>query len=126
MNTKHKPATPLPWAFVDNGMQIIAREAPAQIRPVSVAHATRAHANYNTNNALVDVAYIAHAANAYPKLVEALRETSARLRGAAHDARQGVSQRSGNPIEVYSERADAYEDQAIEADALLRELGEGA
>ena len=73
-----------------------------------------------------DAKYIAQAANAYPKLVQALRETSNRLRGAAHDARQGVSQRSGNPIEVYSERADAYEQQAHEADSILRELGETA
>lgn len=102
-----KPASCLPWEDYPGNMI-------TDMRGGRVA----------TDVSAADAAYTIHAANAYPKLVAALRETAARLRGAAYDARQGVSQRSGNPIEVMSERADEWEREAQAADALLNELGE--
>lgn len=114
--TKHKPTTPLPWRVcrMEGG------------RRLALVNSMGGLITYFDTIGEDRAAYIAHAANAYPKLVQALRETSARLRGAAHDARQGVSQRSGNPIEVYSERAEEWEREAIAADALLSDLGEAS
>jgi hypothetical protein len=74
MTTKHTPATPLPWkscsAFINN--------APNR---AIVAHkewggATLVDCGAQTNEnpiPMLNATYIAHAANAYPKLVEALR-----------------------------------------------------
>lgn len=60
--TKHQPATPLPWRVSnsrDGGFRVVQTVAPvAQITKIG-----------NEANA----AYIAHAANAYPQLVAALR-----------------------------------------------------
>ncbi len=55
--TKHAPATPLPWNVEDNGRLIV---APNTTLP-------------RYRDSAADAAYIAHAANAYPQLVEALR-----------------------------------------------------
>ncbi len=66
---KHAPATPLPWRI----------EPAAQQKPrvsIKVAHAVLLsdHAPRMADVRLAqDAAYIAHAANAYPKLVEALK-----------------------------------------------------
>jgi hypothetical protein len=73
--TKHSPSTPLPWTW----------------RTLSGV------------NQMKDLAYAAHAANAYPKLIEALRKVVA--------------------------QAQQYPDNAagvhVDAAILLRELGEG-
>ncbi len=87
MSTNHKPATPLPWSvLIEDGANAIC----GRIDPVTGKAIPRGR----------DVAYIAHAANAYPQLVRALREAADNL-----DYRGG------------KERADAYR-------AILRELGE--
>lgn len=90
-----KPATPLPWEWlpdegqfiVDSRKQIVA-EVPCQGCPPE------------------NGAYIVHACNAYPRLVEALRELMLRC-----DGEEGV-------------RADGSNIQTMRASALLLELGE--
>lgn len=61
-----------------------------------------------------DMTYIAHAANAYPKLVEALRDLSAQVARVAAENKHVAA--SGLHCLGPSERAAA----------LLRELGEGS
>lgn len=81
--TKHTPATPLPW---------LADDLPV-------------HASLNKPRLRQNRAYAAHAANSYPKLVEALRHLE----------------------HVASTRdRQAIEDALITARDLLRELGEVA
>ncbi len=63
MTTKHTPATPLPWQGYTSGydLSIVARQhtlAEKVCRGIGAS----------------DAAYIVHTANAYPRLVEALRE----------------------------------------------------
>lgn len=89
MTTTHKPATPLPFiASVDN----ISRDNLLLLRGMCG----------NASDGVQNAAYIAHAANAYPKLVAALRRIDATISGSQAQAVQ-----IGNAI------------------ALLRELGEG-
>ena len=69
MDQNHKaprPATALPWTAVE--------KSPTYISPIVPLewHYTRDDDGIHFNPQ--DAAYIAHAANAYPKLVEALRE----------------------------------------------------
>lgn len=59
MTTKHKPATPLPWKYGELSQNIIGQ------RGQLIAECVEADFD--------DAAYISHAANAYPKLVAALR-----------------------------------------------------
>lgn len=66
MDTKHQPATPLPWVF-DDARGVIRMETGPHI------------ANLTVRSGDADGPYLAHAANAYPKLVEALRELQATL-----------------------------------------------
>ena len=91
-NTKHKPATALPWnvrqGYVSGDSLIIARMERGY---------------YEDREQ--DAAYIAHACNAYPQLVAALRD----LREAALLARTG---------------AEMSYDAVQRADEVLRDLGE--
>jgi uncharacterized iron-regulated membrane protein len=64
MNTKAKPATPLPWKL--SGLYDIRGESQGEPIISSTAH-------FSEQTAEVNIAYANHAANAYPKLVEALR-----------------------------------------------------
>src|SRR3990167_11495800 len=93
--TKHTPATPLPWS------NPITHGVSGRIDPVCVADRG------------LDATYIAHAANAYPKLVEALRTLQTRINacelGPVHDGRA---------------IADEMESECETSRALLRELGE--
>lgn len=96
MTVKHKPETPLPWAADVNNPNWngdIDSHGTA-VRSVSVARAKRDQ----------DTAYITHAANAYPKLVEALKRAQ---------QREYNSFEPDNQSNVYKEHA-----------ALLTELGE--
>ncbi len=92
---KHKPATPLPWT-VEHGNHVIGgnqERSRVAVGSLSVAEYRVADQN---------AAYIAHAANAYPRLVEALRE---------------LAEASGRGIE-------ACVNAEARAESLLRELGE--
>ena len=88
MTTNHKPATALPWTAFANDVNGKADRVSGL-------------------SSHVDAAYITHSANAYPKLVEALRN----LRAAVQ---RGVFDDIGPDIQPDS----------VAADALLRELGE--
>lgn len=98
METKIKPAAPLPWTR--SGQFINARGILDLI--AEVMHREGTHQ---------DAAYIVHACNAYPRLVEVLRELHYRAVYAVGDCRD------------HSDRGAAK--VAIDAaSALLRELGE--
>ena len=108
MTAKHSPATSLPWVTeklrAPNGGTYYRCGSESDSGPVvqvfgTMSGAYDAHAN---------AAYIVHAANAYPKLVEALRETLRdRLTQAnLHQLPPGIRSRLES------------------ARALLRELGE--
>ena len=93
--TKHKPETPLPWKRA--GMSQLQCEPPRGMMNGKIV------ADFGNPN---DAVYIAHAANAYPRLVEALQmmvEVSATY---APEERAAVSGRINH------------------ARALLAELGE--
>ena len=60
---EHTPATPLPWIVNLR-------------RHVVTADASQDAAHCKGSNGVEDAAYIAHAANAYPRLVEALRKVA--------------------------------------------------
>lgn len=107
-NVKHQPATPLPWHV--GGVKTPKRgEYPAY--PINNA----AHENiaqlpiYARGGSNRDAAYIAHAANAYPKLVEALRFGLRAIEGK-------MARNAG-----LTAHEIAFRD---EAEPLLRELGE--
>ena len=63
MTTNHKPATALPWKYQAEGR--------AQFGILGSARLPAPHPTAQNNQ--TDAAYVAHAANAYPRLVEALR-----------------------------------------------------
>ena len=87
-----KPATPLPWNMQDGGRSNLAHvEAEADGAQVCSINKKR----------VADAGYIMHAANAYPRLVEALR-------ACLIDMQPGVD----------------YADHIVNGHALLRELGE--
>lgn len=81
-----KPATPLPWGEDDNTLDLVLSQNPAS-RSVSVS-------------------YLYHAANAYPKLVEALRECKSYL--------------DALPAREHEASSETY----VQIKTLLRELGE--
>lgn len=96
----HKPATPLPWyrAAADRHVQLTPESSGPWLRTAHVEGSTRDEwARIESNQR--DVAYIVHAANAYPRLVETIKGWLPR----------DVSE-------------DGTQDQAMRA--LLRELGE--
>lgn len=64
MPTNHKPATPLPWRVSSMGYLCNGNMALAS---------TDASGGHVLSMAVADAEYTAHTANAYPKLVEALR-----------------------------------------------------
>ena len=102
--TATKPATPLPW---ESGM---VETEPHCVAFYLITQATNiggwnvAQTLSNKERDAKDAAYIAHAANAYPRLVEALRDALSALVCEGHH--EGVSR----PV--------------TDGRALLRELGE--
>lgn len=70
MNTKHKPATGLPWVAAYGSSTIRTFDGKG-----TVAAAIKS----------ADVAYLAHTANAYPELVEALKAMRAAFWGTSHN-----------------------------------------
>lgn len=93
MGTKHKPDTPLPWsaAVSFDGRPIedpLEYESPGfydnkGIYSESSDKYPVGCSEYNVFQAPEDYVYIIHAANAYPRLVEALKNTP--QTSAAHD-----------------------------------------
>jgi hypothetical protein len=87
MNTKHKPATPLP-------LEAVPHRDPDEGDPMAVVYCD------TFEQAVQTADYITRAANAYPQLIEALRDVLRQVK--------------------------AYEGQHDNLRALLHELGEGS
>ena len=104
-----KPATPLPWHVGMKQAEQIVYDATGW----AVANATVYHGKAELPETKANAAYIVAAANAYPRLVEALRGTLGKL--AAYIDTQG------DPQYIYA--AEKHHDDVL---ALLRELGEDA
>jgi len=115
-HVKHTPATPLPWKHEAE------TATHRKTRGPFAGTETRINRVVGSDDAIVaststgfghlyadmgdDMAYIAHAANAYPRLVAALRELTLRC-----DGEEGI-------------RADGSNIQTIAAHAILEKLGE--
>lgn len=112
MTAKHSPATSLPWdGPVNYGVSKFEVQGP--------------HSRLATVDKLPDAAYIVHAANAYPKLVEALRRSKSMLTTslAALDAvATGATLTKAEEFAGNIRRDTRASLQ--ETQALLRELGE--
>jgi hypothetical protein len=102
--TEHTPATPLPFTHKVNGRlsAVLAEDGLVVMGSLVVPGLKKDAGNH---------AYFTHAANAYPKLVEALRELLAEwdVMHADEDQRSGITEETGG---------------IVGARALLRELGE--
>ena len=72
---RHRPATPLPWRAVDGEGQFDLMHAEdGRITSLHYAHGVFAQRDCQRR----DSAYIAHACNAYPRLIAALKLAYAR------------------------------------------------
>ncbi len=99
---KHQPATPLPWRTERerDGVRQIKGKSPYFVARVHGPFTVGDPAGVGYEGAEANAAYIAHAANAYPKLVRALENVAL----AFGDGEREIA--------------------AKEAAVLLRELGE--
>ena len=104
MTTKHTPATPLPWAIDLVQTRRVMFRGTHRIISASAVPALAFDER--------EAAYIAHAANAYPKLVEALRKAIRELR--IENVNADGEQKPNTPIAIVNE----------DFAALLRSLGE--
>lgn len=113
---KHQPATPLPWRST-HPMKLDDSAPRHGLVRIDAGHfpSVAQMVEYDKRNAVPvqDARYIAHAANAYPKLVEALRAASRELWQAL----------GGGDDDDCRTIADA---RCKRFDSLLRELGEDA
>jgi hypothetical protein len=101
----HKPATPLPWHADLRGAP---KSQPRIACTAKNLHGAECSSALGIVPAIADADYIAHAANAYPRLVEALRA----LEQACY---------------VYGQESQVPHLPVLQqAGALLRELGEVA
>ena len=105
-----KPATPLPWTVGKT-----TRIGGVEIQSVDINAGDYAGEAYTPQ----DAAYIAHAANAYPRLVEALRKSMQHCDQLSSTANT-IAAKNGLGRKVHPE------DFTEHAAALLRELGESA
>ena len=113
----HKPATPLPasaplpWIVqADHSQYNIVHAEDARVASLHFERTIAAQKMAASERAH----FIAHAANAYPRLVEALHR-------AANDLRSWRKQASGQIKEPIRLQVQTYEDQMR---AILRDLGE--
>lgn len=78
--TKHTPATPLPWKVVQAGDPNNVPRIMSEKGGVAVLCVNRFMGEKGpSKEEMQQAAYLAHACNAYPKLVEALREATESL-----------------------------------------------
>ena len=132
MPTNHKPATPLPWKIVGDTTEakiVHSSPNPAKGKGIEfpaaiISHVARMHSQWicdeHVGNPFDNARYISHAANAYPKLVEALNNIKSA--GHAFNGSQDPEQ-----LKRALDRANEKLDQCADwARALLRELGEDA
>lgn len=107
MTTKHAPGTPLPWHLGVKQLERIVYDEKGW----AITNATVYHGHADDPDCRNNAAYIAHAANAYPKLVEALRSAMDAISAeyCGHDGQCGADVK-GCYVRKFA--------------ALLRELGE--
>ena len=79
--TKHAPATPLPWHLGTRQAEQIVYDGKGW----AVANATVYHGHADGAETKANAAYIAHACNKYPQLVQALRAMMEQY-SVAHDS----------------------------------------
>ena len=101
--SNHTPATPLPWHLGLKQAERIIYDATGW----AIANATVYHDKSDAAETKANAAYIAHAANAYPRLIEALR---------------GLRANCPSPKKIKDDFS--YILCREQADKLLRELGE--
>lgn len=102
MSARHAPATPLPFeVFAESFIR-------SRGEVFTAASWSDEDDGISEKETKQNIAYLAHAANAYPALVEQLRTLNFHLKSRV----RAILDRSGKPI------SDGI-------DALLRELGEG-
>ena len=72
MTAKHKPATALPWSVdqTPSGFEVVNEETLFTVARIPTSQRSMSTRMMETN-----AAYIVHAANAYPKLVEAIKDS---------------------------------------------------
>ena len=109
MTPKHTPATPLPWRVVEHRGKRIFINGPLREDGQYGADSHSIACLYNLTNWQADAAYIAHAANAYPALVEELWRARAGLLAAWEATPEGIG--------AISKGIECIDD-------LLRSLGE--
>lgn len=118
--TTHKPATPLPWKQGSNLSPEFICGTHGDGHNVPIAGMQTFREGYAT-----DAAYIAHACNSYPRLVEALRQakaasTSAYLRGADFNNNSA----SAKAREVGAEMRSYAAELGNDIESVLRDIGE--
>ena len=111
----HKPATPLPWHTEDPGSKVDGCSYTNGADGKTVDHHGDIFQTREANEQ--NGAYKVHAANAYPKLVEALKTEAATLRAWAAQSRSGGW--STHQVEPQLKRAH-------EIELMLYSIGEGA
>ena len=116
--TKHQPATPLPWLHNDTTrrplpLHYYARICGEEGRDAETIAVVPCH-DMSDTSAAEDAAYIAHAANAYPKLVQALK-------GALNIYALQALRDCADP-----KMLEGWRKNQESVKALLRELGEEA
>ena len=120
MTTKHKPATALPWEATrrddPSGKNWICSDVG---QAVNLGGLVVTRTLSPAANGFEDAAYIAHACNAYPKLIEALRSME-------QWARDLSEQSDANALDGLERLRREHCLQYNDARALLRELGEDA
>ena len=126
--TKHAPATPLPWTFRPDDAETNPYWRGASIWTATGACIARLELPNAQGGGAQNGAYMFHAANAYPKLVEALRTMIAAHGGNEQWWETEGETRYQNQIDNLNlprPTADVIRQQITdETDALLRELGE--
>lgn len=101
--TKHQPATPLPWKI--SGLGYLSNNKAVIAATEHVPNLGEQYRHIPMNG--VDAAYIVHAANSYPRLIEALQWAHQQMTGRGSALRRRFA----------GQKLDAQT-------ALLRELGE--
>ena len=112
----HKPATALPWTAVksDRGMLVM-----------SGSHVLTGTGRPRSSHWATDAAYIVHAANAYPRLVEALETVLAHIPESVLRKQEIVCKYpDGALVEAGTKEYPCFQAEVTKVRALLRELGE--
>lgn len=117
---KRKPVTPLPWCTMYEGEVIRGFDG-------ADAAVVRTPYGYGRMERELNAQYIVHSANAYPKLVEALR-ASAQISEAMHNLAVNGHLLLGKERQAMQaallEQVTSMYETARKADNILRELGE--